>query len=118
MAEKVKVSREVAKAIEELRSRGYQNAEIIANWWMEQDDGLGGVINANIFDGDILLTALVTGYEIEKTPEEKWSERYRQIIKPLTFPIADDVRDLLEKEKRTIEEMARDFGLKIEGVNA
>ena len=120
MTEKIRVSHEVAEAIEfQLTRRSPE--ELLTRVIEHKEFGGSFVLRSKVLNAlsiSEIARILYVGYEVEETPEEKWSRRYKQTVDCLAFPIADDVRDLLEKEKRTIESMVRDFGLKIEGVNA
>lgn len=85
--EKVKVTKEVAEAIEDVRKAQYTNSEIIAD--IVKDIGCtayGTLITTLIkfsrqSEGniDILMHALVNGYEVEKTPEEKVVVYYEEL---------------------------------------
>jgi len=119
---KVKVSREVAEAIEFQLERKRGDIDDLIARHAGHKNGFGKFYARSAILDEMSVSqfasALINGYEVEETPEEKWSRRYKQTVDCLAFLIADDVRDLLEKEKWVIEEMAKDFGLKIEGVNA
>lgn len=83
MSEKVKLKREVAEAIETLRtpSNGFSNYAIIGmmNDHRESMKEIV-VINNHMGQGkmhpDDLIAALVNGYEVEETPEEKVRRYY------------------------------------------
>lgn len=73
---KVTIPREVAEAIEELRNAGMSNWAIIAiaNDPSEFDEKCLGEYSTTLSrfkERDKLLVALVNGYEIEQTPEER-----------------------------------------------
>ncbi len=76
---KVTIPREVAEAIEELRNAGMSNWAIIAiandpsEYSYVIDEKCLGEYSTTLsrFKGDKLLVALVNGYEIEQTPEER-----------------------------------------------
>lgn len=114
MTQKVQVSREVADAINK-RLEWDTPAEIVnrsaRNGWEERGNNSVGILNARNTDLDTLIRALYYGYEVDETPEEKWS-RYLENLRSHSFiPVC-------VARANTIEEMAKDFGLKIEGVNA
>jgi hypothetical protein len=85
MSEKVTLPREVAEAIEHYRVRGFGNASIIT---IASNNGSGvGHAKTLVYyvledadNSDILMSALVNGYEIETTPEDDLREYYDVLI--------------------------------------
>lgn len=72
---KVKVSREVAEAIERLRKNGHDNNSFIeghVKYGYELDENKC----LNELDTETLARALLIGYEVEETPEEEILEVY------------------------------------------
>lgn len=112
---KVKVPREVAEAIEELRGLGLINSEIL----MKAVDGTPLETEAEwaLFDWaceegeDSLMTALVIGYEVEKTPEEMLHECYEELKQ-------SSLECEYECKARTIVHTLEILGIKIGGINA
>src|SRR5690606_5663468 len=112
---KVTVPAEVARAISLMRKEGATNYEIIhrANGALltEPDVVLrrwafGEQAPAN---PDMLMSALINGYEVEKTPEERLREYYEEFS---GFP--DDYEaGVLEGVYKTLEIL----GITIEGIN-
>lgn len=117
------VPREVAEAIEIMRIvKGVDNLQILhqaegavstkeyltlQNWAFDED---GGTV-------DRLMRALVIGYEVEKTPEEKVREYYLSVKRLAertkgTFTEAEYVSESIGI-KRTLDKL----GIAIEGVN-
>lgn len=76
--EKVKVTKEVAQAIEALRKE-QRSDENILRVLADPNNGWAGekskVLNTTPFD--LVAKALYIGYEIKKTPEEELAESYR-----------------------------------------
>lgn len=121
---KALVTEEQARSIEFLRGVGYSDEKIMS---MYVDDALGYIEMQHgrsvgcLYDLDALrfATALVNGYEVEKTPEEKVREYYatnyqrheqslpRSKDDFYTSGVAEGVRSTLDL-----------LGIKIEGVNA
>lgn len=122
MTKKVTLPREVAEAIEGLRRLGKDN-----RWIIEAANGVTtGTHSLKIRsfayedseNFDTLLDALVNGYEIEKTPEEKVREYYDDL-----YVIAsnyDPGRRQYEAECKldAVKETLDLLGIQIEGINA
>ena len=120
--EKVTVSKEVAEAIETLRSnvgghnlneygiityldndaqrRAYPELNVLYSYY------LSGSANGYPVD---LMKALINGYEVEKTPEEIIKENYEELC---------DYDDLDRACKDSFRFVLDTLGIKIEGVNA
>lgn len=81
MSEIVKLPREVAEAIERFRNIGCDNASIIYTFASGEDKNNIDFANYAADNFDTLLQALVNGYEVEQTPEEKVREYY-ELNKP------------------------------------
>lgn len=116
--EKVKLPREVAEAIETIRERGIydnRNYEILEYVVRPPDDtdilyGQSIIINqfATNENFDRLLSALVNGYEVEQSPEDKVREIYDMFE---SFGVGAEKREL-------IKQVLDACGHKVEGVNA
>jgi len=97
---KVTLPKEVAEAIERYRIRGASNKSIVSD--VVNDFADDSLIS---FDLDELLIALVNGYEVEKSPEEKVREYYEGFSIGTTSRIA-------------IKQTLNLLGIKIKEVNA
>lgn len=86
---KVKLPRDVAEAIGELKSNGWKKHSIVVatfdgesyfdNSFQEEIDILRRYFTLNETREPLLLSALVNGYEIEKSPEELEAERKEEL---------------------------------------
>lgn len=111
MSEKVVLPKEVAEAIEELRVEGVRNFYIMtrAKGAIFSEPDL--VLKAWAFDGDgegstdLLMQALVNGYETENSAEENVREYYEDY-------------ETTTEEALVIRKTLKLLGIKIEGVNA
>ncbi|WP_427110868.1 hypothetical protein [Lysinibacillus xylanilyticus] len=113
-ANKVKVSKEVAEAIErQLEIRLGSKEDLLRT----KSTGVTFVNKSaplNDVSFDKLATCLYVGYEVEQTPAEKVAEHYHirsELFK--RFGIGEDFGAM-----KGIEFVAKTYGLKIEGVNA
>ena len=119
---KVILPKSVAEAIETMRSKGVSNYGIIDNssryptsrseetvWrWAFGESRTG--------NPDLLMSALVNGYEIEKSPEEKLREYYEDHVKD---EISGDYDRKFTGEATTkaIVDTLDILGITIEGIN-
>lgn len=83
MKEKVKVTKEVAEALE--NRLVYDNpADIVAtsarNGWEERGIKNNGCLNKRYLDLDTLIRAVYFGYEVEKTEKEKVIDHFKSHI--------------------------------------
>lgn len=71
--EKVKIPREVADAIEKLRSMDFKitNWDIVYAFAASKSDEYPALIEFANNNFDTFLKAIVNGYEVEQTPEDK-----------------------------------------------
>lgn len=114
---KVKLPREVAEAIEILRTITHSNTELmlVARECHNENPMARRVYKWTKTDGkpDLLMEALVNGYEVEKTPEEEVREYYepfsvrRQNLSSEKYAIGFAIVQTLDL-----------LGIKIKGVNA
>lgn len=127
MVEKVKVSREVANAIEEFldectrvmkrtleTSKGILVAEHCGRDWAKYE--VGQYVALNDIDTFTLMQAMVNGYETEKSPEEKILATYQRQFTQC------DANDICDKRVRTAYANAilytlDTLGIKIKGIN-
>jgi hypothetical protein len=119
MSEKVLLPREVAEAIENVRKRLGLSDEVILyktyinGWEAEWTE----VLNAN-GDGNkafLIAKALVNGYEIEETPEEKLRQYYSNVNEEFNELLGSDSRlyGVLEGIENTLDIL----GIEIPGIN-
>lgn len=120
--EKVKVSKEVAEAIEELRCivryHGYWRA--VMQFEEKDDVDLRFVRMRSYFNEDVSLfiRALFGDYEVEKTPEEEIAELYLDCHKTMTDSVAHKDYDKALGISTGITFTLDALGIKIKGVNA
>jgi hypothetical protein len=127
MTDKVKLPREVAEAIETLKRQGYTEYGIVT-LADDNSDLCGGeeklihdYVNENFYENSVkLMSALVNGYEIEKSPEDKVREYYDSVLNRLYTEGLDDQerRYVLESEACGILRTLDLLDIKIPGVNA
>lgn len=124
MSDKAKVARvtlprEVAEAIEYFRKKGYSNSRIM-NIALTGGVGAEEITLVGFEDKDTLMSALVNGYEIEKSPEDKVREYYDSVLNRLYTEGLDDQerRSVLESEACGILRTLDLLEIKIPGVNA
>jgi hypothetical protein len=120
MTDKAKVARvtlprEVAEAIEEAKEQYESNTAIF-------DDARSGILETLYYhfeyNFDELMSALVNGYEIEKSPEDKVREYYEGLIETKQDLSNDDyTRELAAYEASGVSKTLNLLGIKIEGVN-
>jgi len=117
---KIKVSKEVAEAIEQLRKTMDDDKILYASTSPILDLGLFKrkekpvVLTLREISPMILAASLVNGYEIEDTPQEIINARIKEING--TFVVFSDERRILDAEMRGIKLVVDAFNLK--GVNA
>lgn len=122
---KVKLPREVAQAIEDLRKDGMSNFNI-----MYQAQG-AVVTNSYLtirkwafdFPGegspDLLMQALVNGYEVEKTPEDRVREYFEILKRREVYAEENGHLTAQHRQGRLSVAITLDIlGIKIKGVNA
>ncbi len=116
MTEKLKVSREVADAIEYIKTLNSIN-EILINHAIADDAWIRKAEAVNDLSIGELATALIVGYEVEKTPHEKIAVIYKR-----HYPKSRDGSDSTQKYfskgyvkgiKFTLEKL----GITVKGVN-
>ncbi|XAG96154.1 hypothetical protein U7128_000218 [Bacillus phage KKP_4050] len=123
---KALVTEEQARSIEFLRGVGYSDEKIMS---MYVDDALGYIEMQHgrsvgcLYDLDALrfATALVNGYEVEKTPEEQIKEYHEEALKCHRESKYEwDVESMQYHSGRIdgVRKTLDILGIKIEGVNA
>jgi hypothetical protein len=81
MNAKVSLSKEIAGAIEYYRAKGYSNLSIVSEVINNKTQAkcmTKFVIN-DINNFDKIMSALVNGYEVEKSPEDKVRDLYEDV---------------------------------------
>lgn len=111
MSEKVKLPFEIANSIENLRKSNISNEDIIYKFAWETDNGFPDLVAYAAYDFDALLLALVNGYEVEETPEDKLRHYYNELQHQMPNSHAAQSAD-------TVIVVLNILGIKIEGVNA
>jgi hypothetical protein len=115
--EKVKLPKEVAKAIERFRNIGCDNASIIYTFASGKDENNLDFANYASDNFDTLLQALVNGYEVEQTPEDKVREYYNITKDRFLRETDPEVKLSFEYELIGIQTTINKLGIKIEGIN-
>ncbi|MGE0910417.1 hypothetical protein ACQGRJ_10250 [Bacillus atrophaeus] len=112
------ITKQQAEAIEELRIN-YSDEGILRSY--TNDSLTVGENNCRcLYELDLLMlaAALVNGYEVEKTPEEKMREYHRSLVcdmdRALSYEEEGNYRSAIE----AVEETLNLLGIEIEGVNA
>jgi hypothetical protein len=106
--EKVTLPKEVAEAMENLLSRGAEDKDIIAYGMARFTTENAGEIYRYAQDNFYgLMSALVNGYQVEQTPEERLREYYDNML----FANGDTYSDVI---KHTLDIL----GIEIDGINA
>jgi predicted mannosyl-3-phosphoglycerate phosphatase (HAD superfamily) len=125
MTDKVKLPREVAEAIEKIREKGGRNYAIIRaaiklSEASAEEKVISDWVIKNFQDNlDALIIALVNGYEIEKSPEDKVREYYEGLIETKTDSLNDPyTRELAAYEASAVVKTLNLLDIKIPGVNA
>lgn len=122
MMEKVKISREVAEAIEYLLNHehyGYTKEKLlVAHAGMEKypKRNWSGANPLNDIGLLVLAGILVNGYEIEKTPEDILLKEYKSMDGACT-PKTEFGKSAIERRKGFLTAL-NILGVKVEGVNA
>ncbi|QVY62936.1 hypothetical protein [Cytobacillus gottheilii] len=132
MTTQVSLPRNVAEALEEVKPY-YRNAEIIATIGRHRKtmvygtrmDELIAFAHSSYDNLDVLMSALVNGYQIEKSPEELEAERHETLLetyidlleKADSYPLYAHAK-YLEGKADGIKIALNTLGIQIEGVNA
>lgn len=121
---KVKLPREVAEAIEYLRTITQSNHELIRVVEFEMTNPIAVIVRKWAFETkspDWLMQALVSGYEIEKTPEEKVLQYYEGIREKAfrsDMQLYSAGYNTYWRQADVVKETLDLLDIKIEGVNA
>jgi hypothetical protein len=123
---RVTLPREVAEAIETLKQQGYTEYGIITladdrPYCISEEKVIFDYLHQNFAENSVkLMSALVNGYEIEKSPEEKVREYYNKSRETLGFYMNDATYNegyydgVLDGIKTTLDLLE----IKVPGVNA
>ncbi|MEH7521748.1 DUF1642 domain-containing protein [Bacillus sp. JJ1503] len=119
---KVTLPREVAEAIENMRERGRSNGAIIATAMTNGSGaGVGWTLATYVLEhegnSDKLMTALLNGYEIEKSPDEKVREYYDE-LSDSNVSVYSENHHRNNRERAGIRKTLDLLGIQIEGINA
>lgn len=119
---KVKVTKEVAEAIEALRSGvpSYGYWRFIRQFEEKDDVDLRFVITRAYFNEDVSLfiRAMFGDYEVEKTPEEKVAEYFqKQYSRSKGLLLCTEYYECVARME-AVQVTLNTLGIKIEGVNA
>lgn len=114
--EKAKLSREAADAIVYLKNSGWSDDQILKNAWGDRF-AKQELYCLSDLPPMSLAAALVNGYEVEETPEEKirsWHNFIKQQLSGSTGPHCGQLLHEIEIMEKTLNVLC----IKIEGVNA
>jgi hypothetical protein len=119
---KVILPKEVSKALKTIKYNGYTTRDILR---MIHVDNLVGRYESDIAtikqyavsEMDALLAALVNGYEVEKSAEDKVRDYYECVVE-LTESIDKQEASEGSYKEDAILQVLNTLGIKIEGVNA
>ena len=114
---KVKLPKHVAEALDQVIGKYQYKSHIVRDSVVGNDsiDGMEIIIryfrreSGNI--SDELLHALVIGYEVERTPEERLRDYYEYLQRIKSDSIYDDLR------AEAVEETLDILGITVEGIN-
>jgi Protein of unknown function (DUF1642) len=123
---RVTLPREVAEAIETLKQQGYTEYGIVtladdnADLCGGEEKLIHDYVNENFYENSVkLMSALVNGYEIEKSPEDKVRDYYEGLIETKTDSLNDPyTRELAAYEASAVVKTLNLLEIKIPGVNA
>jgi hypothetical protein len=118
---KVILPKEVSKALETIKYNGYNTRDILRMIHVDNivgryDSDIATLKQYAVRDTDTLLTALVNGYEVEKSPEDKVREYY-ELAKNCAEIYALKGHKF-DAEQYAIKKTLDLLDIKIEGVNA
>lgn len=125
MTKKVTLPRDVAEAIEQLRQMGMSSYEIITGMEVAYDEtDIEGKEYYDILNDrymsvrtDELMHALVNGYEIEQSPEDKLREYYAELKG--TYDSSSGLESYrVDGMLQSVETTLAILGIQIEGINA
>lgn len=118
--DKVRLPREVAEAIEGLRSLGYGPYAIVCMVHEKRNEPGIDVIRryAPLHHGE-LMQALVNGYEVEYTPEDRVRNYHKELLECIEKnPTMERAQCEWRSEVEGIEKTLDFLNIKIEGINS
>jgi DNA integrity scanning protein DisA with diadenylate cyclase activity len=120
MSEKVLVPKEVAAAIAHYVSLADTKTEALTDILSMGYEATRSEIILRHFDGnhDELMQALICGYEVEKTPEEKVCEFFDYLETQYRENLLNRDASKYHLAIVTLKRVLNDLGIKIAGVNA
>ncbi|MDR4318734.1 Protein of uncharacterised function (DUF1642) [Niallia circulans] len=117
--------REVANAIESLRNEGRDNYSIIRIIFGTPKSQLETDIQSFAYEisgkknVDLLMSALINGYEVEQSPEDKLREYYDKLSDEMnTLPAASHSWLIRHAERDGIHKAIQILGITIDGINS
>lgn len=110
------ITKEQADVLLRLYSEGWTRDDIL-NYHLTVDWGKS-CSALNDLDIMTLAAALVNGYEVEKTPEEKLREYYESLWSDYCDSDDPFIEVACESARAAVKETLNLLGIKIEGVNA
>lgn len=110
--EKITLPRDVSESIERLRSKGHTDAHIVH----DIERGISSeVLNEYFYDKaspDDLMRALVIGYEVERTSEERLRDYYDFLVKAPYGSLNNSYQKAM-----VVKETLDILGITVEGIN-
>jgi hypothetical protein len=117
MANKTVITKEQAKAIEGLREIGSSDERILSVVADPNNSWLGDYKSVNDMEVLTLASALINGYEVEQTPEEKVRGVYEMAKKTEGQMHTEKFKSKWQGVQQGVEYTLGALGIKIEGVN-
>ncbi|MEC1870383.1 hypothetical protein [Bacillus paralicheniformis] len=110
------ITKEQAYALLGLYTEGWSKEDVleyhVTREWTDRFSPL------NDLDTVTIAAALINGYEVEKTPEEKVREYYEELIRDKRVAFDYEEQLSYENMSHAVRETLNRLGMKIEGVNA
>lgn len=124
----IKLPKKVADTIERIKfnlSENMKPCHYLTDWsWLYKEyENDAEILHEYFMEYPVeYMIAIVEGYEVELTPEEKFVERYNEYYKKRNKLIVDDSSDVSEIESLSahlsgMRETLNIFGIEIEGIN-
>lgn len=115
--EKVKLTKKQAEALEQLRSEWSKGAIIRTH--VESSWTISKYRPLNELSIEELAKALINGYEVEQTPEEKLREYYElsNFLRYDKEDLVPTVRQRMIGEQMGVRKTLNILGIKVEGIN-
>lgn len=118
--DKVRLPKEVSDAIDKLKNFDGHTNERIIRFVFDPKSNASFKLNEYAASGHFedILAALVNGYEVEETPEDKVSKAYKEAKRNKQNVTAEIDESFWSGWVSGMEEVVRLLDIKIEGVNA